>query len=694
MENFDYIKRDVAWLSFNDRVLQEAADESVPLYERIKFLAIYSSNLDEFFRVRVSSLKRFKELNKETQKAIDLRPKKELKVIRKIIRDQQNKFGRIFRGRIIPELENQGIFLIQDTAFQDYHQAFAKNYFQEHIKEHLQLILVNDGDQAPFLENKALYFAIQFNDGPEIGILNIPTEHHQRFITLPTEEEGRYYITFLDDLIRYNLPEFLKRNIHQAYAIKVSRDAEMYLDELELKENLIPRIKKALASRDAGFPTRFLYDSQIPAVFLEQISTLFGLGKNDLNPGARYHNFNDFFGFPDPTKNQQLHDEKLLPLPHPDLEHVPSLLKAIGEKDYMLHFPYQRYDYVPKIIREAADDPQVRSIKITLYRVASKSEVVLALLYALEKGKSVTTFIEAKARFDEESNLFWGGELEKAKANVLYSIPGIKVHTKLLLIDREEDESNKFYAYLGTGNFNEKTARLYCDHALLTSDQRLASEVDQVFSILEKKILLPQCKHLFISPFTLRNKFTKLIDSEIENHQAGKPAYMILKMNSLEDPQMIKKLYQASNAGVKIQLIVRGICSLVPGVKGVSENIEVISIVDRFLEHARVYIFASAGKERMYTASADWMTRNLDRRIEVAMPIYDPGVYQELRTIIDLQLKDNSKARIINTTQNNPYRPTVQGTPKVRAQIETYRFLEKKVARPGETLEKKDEVAQ
>ena len=371
----------------------------------------------------------------------------------------------------------------------------------------------------------------------------------------------------------------------------------MYLDEFEFKEDLIPKLKEALHSRDTGLATRFLYDNHIPGALLESLSEIFELGKNDLIPGARYHNFNDFFGFPDPTNDAALHNEDLPPLPHPVLAGADSIMKAIQAKDLMLHFPYQKYDYVPQLIREAAEDPMVSSIKITLYRVASKSAVVLALLYALEKGKSVTAFIEAKARFDEESNLYWGEELEKANAKVHYSFPGIKVHTKLLLIARSEDEKTHFYAYLGTGNFNEKTAKLYCDHALLTADPRLANEVDQVFSILERKIILPKCKQLFVSPFTLRRNFIELIDREIANKQADKEAYMVLKMNSLEDPKMIQKLYEASNAGVKIQLIVRGICSLIPGVKGMSENIEAISIVDRFLEHARVYIFCNGGKE-------------------------------------------------------------------------------------------------
>lgn len=404
----------------------------------------------------------------------------------------------------------------------------------------------------------------------------------------------------------------------------------------------------------------------------------FKLSKNDLIPGARYHNFNDFFGFPDPTNNPDLHYPDLPPLPHPAFEAADSLLAVIKDKDQLLHFPYHKYDYVPTLIHEAAHDPDVVSIKATLYRVASKSAVVTALMEACEQGKEVVAFIEAKARFDEASNLFWGKELEKAGAKVFYSYPGIKVHTKLLLIDRMEDKSRRHYAYLGTGNFNEKTARIYCDHALLTAKQKLGREVNQVFDLLERKVLVPNTKQLLVAPFTLRQKFEELIQHETDLALAGKEAYMVLKMNSLENSLMIDRLYAASQAGVKIKLIIRGICCLRPGVKGLSENIEVISIVDRFLEHARVYIFGNGGQEKMYVASADWMTRNLYRRVEVAFPINDTNLFEEIREIIDLQLADNSKARIINAEQNNPYKKASKGETNNRAQVDIYEYCKRK----------------
>ncbi|GJM32803.1 MAG: polyphosphate kinase [Saprospiraceae bacterium] len=676
-ETSQFFTRDLSWLSFNHRVLQEAKDKSVPLYERIKFLAIYSSNLDEFFRVRVASLRSFKQLKKNTRRELGVKPKKELREIRKIVGEQQTEFGRIFREEILPELESHQIFLIDDQQFDKHQQAFAKQFFLDNLSDHIEVHTLDEGaNSAPFLKNKALYFVVQTAEDNNILLINIPSEKSARFVELPGTDG--HYLTFIDDIIRFNLSEIIKKPIKAAYAVKISRDAEIYIDD-EYSGDLLEKLKKGLDDRNVGLPTRFLYDSTMPDDLLAQLKTWFDLTKYDLIPGAGHHNFNDFFGFPDPTNNQQLHNVPMPPLPHPELENATSLLEKIDEKDILLHFPYQRYDYIPQLIREAADDPDVKSVKITLYRVASRSAVVEALLYALEKGKSVMAFIEAKARFDEESNLYWGGELEKAGGRIYYSYPGIKVHTKLLLITRKEADKKKYYAYLGTGNFNEKTARLYCDHALLTSKQKMGAEVNQVFDILERKLIVPKCKHLMIAPFHLGEGFMKMIDQEIANARAGKDAYMILKMNSLEDPDIIQKLYEASQAGVRIRMIVRGICCLIPGVKGQSENIEITSIVDRFLEHARVYIFGNDGKEKIYTASADWMSRNLHRRIEVAIPIYDEDLHQELRHIINLQLADNTKARVINATQSNHYVSTPNGAKPYRSQMDIYAFLKKKV---------------
>ncbi len=674
MAKEDFIKRDTSWLAFNHRVLQEAMDESVPLYERIKFLAIYSSNLDEFYRVRVASLRSFKKLKKKTRKKLDLivKPKRELKQIRKIVQEQQEIFGRVFREDILPELEQAGVHLVPCESYTEAQEAFARQYFFEKVYPRLNPVFFEEEAPLPFLENRSLYFVVQLADDSRLALVNIPSDTLPRFQALPAAAPGQFHLTFLDDIIRANLEALLDTPVAGAYAIKLSRDAELYIDD-EYAGDLLQKIRDSLEERNIGLPTRFLYDSQMPEELLAVLKDKLELSKHDIIPGARYHNFNDFFGFPDPTGRPELHDEPLPPLAHPELEAAPRLLEYLSEQDAVLHFPYQRYGYIPRLIEEAAEDPQVRALKITLYRVASRSAVVEGLLAALEQGKQVTAFIEAKARFDEAANLYWGEALEKAGAKVIYSYPGIKVHTKLLLIKREEASAIRHYAYLGTGNFNEKTARLYCDHALLTGDARLADEVAQVFDLLERRILMPNCQHLLVSPFTTRTRFEALLDREIAEAKSGRKAYAILKMNSLEDPGMVAKIYEACQAGVKVKMIVRGICCAVPGLDGISDNLEIISIVDRFLEHARVYIFGNAGQEQIYLASADWMTRNLDRRVEVVFPVYDKGIAQEIRHIVDLQLRDNTKARAINAAQNNPYR--YHGGELVRAQLATYEWL-------------------
>lgn len=678
METPDYISRDVSWLYFNHRVLQEAADERVPLYERIKFLAIYSSNLDEFFRVRVASLRSFRELKKETRREMAVKPKRELKQIRRIVQEQQTEFGRIFRKEILPELRERNIFLINDEDFDLEQQAFARSYFEQEIRPLLELQLIETGQEIPFLRNKGLYFILQLEQSEQLGLVNIPSDTLPRFHMLPGRG-AHHYLTFLDDIIRFNLERFVQQPIGGIYAVKLSRDAELYIDD-EYQGDLLAKIKHGLEERNVGLPTRFLYDSQIPDELLDRMKELFQLRKPDLIPGARYHNFNDFFGFPDPTHSPELHYEPMPPLPHPVLEHAASITATLQERDLLVHFPYQRYDYVPRWIWEAANDPQVRAIRITLYRVASDSEIVKGLLQARKAGKAVTAFIEAKARFDESTNIFWGEQLEEAGAQVIYSFPDIKVHTKLLLISREEEGQLRHYAYIGTGNFNEKTARIYCDHALLTADPRLGNDVERVFSLLERRVIIPKCKHLLVAPFTLRSGFEALVDREIEHARAGREAYLILKMNALEDPLMVEKLYEASRAGVRIQLIIRGVCSLVPGLEGKSETIEAVSIIDRFLEHARLYLFGNGGREELYLASADWMTRNLDQRVEVAAPILDRDLFRELRNILDIQLNDNVRARKIEISQTNPYRlPTSPAEPLVRSQIAIYRYLQQKV---------------
>jgi polyphosphate kinase len=675
------IDRDISWLYSNYRVLQEAMNTSVPLYERIKFLAIYSSNLDEFFRVRVAYLRRLKLLEKTTRKELlpeKIKPKKILEAIKNIVQKQQTLFGEIFRHQILPELEKEGIHLIPNEHYTTEEKAYAIQFFENNVLQHIKALPLGEGNEIPILEDRFLYFTVQFKTTHNPCIIKIPTQQLSRFIVFP-QKGNDYRITFLDDIVRFNLPEyFLDKPIEGIYAIKISRDAELYLgDELDI--DLVEQITASLAKRQSGTPTRFLYDSQMPEPLLEQLQSLLDIKDDDLMPGARYHNFHDFFRFPNLTENPLLQDLLLPPLPHYQIQDGDSIMGRMQHKDIMLHFPYQRYDYVLQFLRESAYNKQVKQIKITLYRVAEQSEVAKILIEAVKQGKQVTVFVEAKARFDEASNLYWGKELQQADAKVIYSFPDIKVHSKILLVIKEVEEKKTYYSYIGTGNFNEKTAKLYSDHALLTYDQKIGREVHQVFYLLERRILIPRTERLLVSPFSIRTKFEKMIQREIKNAQKGLPAYMIIKMNSLEDADIIEKLVEASQAGVNIKMIIRGICRLVPHIKGYTDNIEIISIVDRFLEHARVYIFCNGGNEKMYMASADWMLRNLDRRVEVAVPIRDRDAYKELRDIIDIQLADNQKARLINKEQSNEYKYRLSNEPKVRSQQEIYNYLKVRV---------------
>lgn len=666
-----YIPRDISWLDFNYRVLQEAMDETVPLYEKIKFLAIYSSNLDEFFRVRIAYLRSFKEMQKADRKRLlSIKPKKVLKEILQRVDEQQAQFGEIFRNTIIPGLKSVGINLIKEHQLSQDQLAFVLQYFHEKIEPLLTQSIYQKDGEPPFFEDHKLYFVLDRGEDKNFHIVNIPSGELPRFLVLPAAD-NQHYIIYLDDLIRAVLPSWLGTDEVKAYSIKVTRDAELYIDD-EYSGDLLEKIKASLETRDTGLPTRFLYDQVMPDYLQRSLRKAYGLSKYDMVPGGRYHNFNDFFGFPDPTDNTELHYKSLPPLNHAKLEGVASLMEVIKGKDQLLHFPYQKYNYVSDLIHEAAADSNVVGLRITLYRVAAKSAVVQGLLKACENGKKVEVFVEAKARFDEASNLFWGAALEKAGATVRYSFPGIKVHTKLFLIETVDGSD---MAYLGTGNFNEKTARIYADHALLTADPSLTKDVKQVFDLLAGRLIVPKTDDLLVAPFTLRSKLKKKIDREIKHAKTGRPAAMILKMNSLEERGMIEKLYEASNAGVKIQMIVRGICCLVPGVPGLSENIEVISILDRFLEHARIYYFANNGKEELYTASADWMSRNLFRRIEVAMPIKDPALKAEMKKVLAIQLADNSKARLITADGGTTYRPRTEGETVFRAQQDLYDWL-------------------
>ncbi|MEH6408387.1 MAG: polyphosphate kinase 1, partial [Leeuwenhoekiella sp.] len=488
----------------------------------------------------------------------------------------------------------------------------------------------------------------------------------------------KHYITYIDDIIRYKASSLFEDEVITGiYEIKLSRDAELYIDD-ELDGILAERIYQSLEQRQEGQATRLLYDSSMPKTTVKQLRKLLKLGKIDMMPGGRYHNFNDFFGFPDPTNNPELHYEKMEPVKHKVLEYADNYFEAISKKDQLVHFPFMSFGYVETFVEQAANDAQVTSIKISLYRVAEESRLTSALLHALECGKQVIIFIEAKARFDEENNIIWGRKFEEKGAKVIYSYPRIKVHSKILMITRTENDKAKRYVYIGTGNFNGETSKIYSDHGIFSADKRITKELARVFEVLEGTLIIPRNKHLLISPFTTRRTFEKLINTEIENARNGKKAAIIAKMNSLEDPEMIELLYKASNAGVKIRMIVRGFTSLIPGIKGLSENIFMTSIVDRYLEHGRIYLFHNDGDEKMYIGSADWMTRNLDRRIEVLTPVYDKDLFIELKDILNLQLNDNCKARVHNNEENNSYIEKKAQDPEIRSQYGIFDLLREK----------------
>ncbi|MDX1530865.1 MAG: polyphosphate kinase 1, partial [Rhodothermales bacterium] len=683
--------RELSWLAFNGRVLQEAADPDVPLYERVKFLAIFSSNLDEFFRVRVAGLRSLLRLKKKDRRGLDFKPKKLLRDIHRTVGRQQEAFGGLFAHAILPELARHGVVLRDERDLPAEQDAALRAYFQEHVAPHVRSALLTGSSPAPFLEDGGLYLLAELwpsdpghplrSDEPTYALVEVPSRQTPRFVTLPG---APVTVFFLDDVVRHNLPAlFPGFEPGDAFAVKLTRDADLQVDD-EFSGDLVEKIKAGLARRAAGVPSRLLYDPRMPYGMVVLLKERLGLEEDDLFAGGRYHNLSDLFGFPEPphASDERLTAPPLPPLPHPELQDAPVLLDAIRERDRLLHFPYQCYDTVTRLLDEAARDPAVEEIAITLYRVAKGSAVAEALREAARRGKRVTAFVEVKARFDEANNLRWAEQLEEAGARVLYSLPGLKVHAKLALIARRERDGDgevlRDYAYLGTGNFNEKTALVYTDHALLTADARLTADVRRVFEHLRGEEKKPRFEHLLVAPFTLRKGFERLIDREIAHARAGRGGAVFAKLNSLEDEAMIEKLYEADQAGVDVRLVVRGICRLVPGVPGWSDGIGARSIVDRFLEHARACWFANGGDEALYLASADWMTRNLSRRVEVAFPIYDPALRAELRQLLDLQWADTVKARTLDAQQRNAYhRPT--GAPPVRAQVETYRLLQEKL---------------
>jgi len=682
-DTIPYLHRDISWLSFNYRVLQEAKDPGVPLFEQIKFLAIYSSNSNEFFRVRVANHRNLLRLSKKTKKKLEFEPKELMNAILDIVNQQQEEFSNIFENQIIPELRKYNIYLLRRTDLNASQVDFVENYFQDKLLPFVQPVLLRKQKIRPFLNNGALYLAVWLKDNSknrsknEYAVVKIPSDHLSRFVKLPSPE-GRQYIIMLDDIVRHSLkwlfPGF---DIEDSYSIKLTRDAELYIDD-EFSGDLITKIKNSLNKRNVGPPSRFVYDREMPDSLLHVMVKNFHLGNFDMIPEGRYHNNFDFFSFPD-FGFDFLKNSPLPPLPYSPLEETEDIFAEISKQDHMIHLPYHSYESVIKLFDTASKDPKVTHIKIILYRVGSKSKVMEALMNAVKAGKIVSAFIEVKARFDEEENLKWGEKVEHAGIKVCYSFPGLKVHSKLAIIRRLEKQKPKTYAFLSTGNFNEGTAKIYSDVGLFTADPRLTSEATKVFSVLElKKSQKHDFKHLLVGQFNLREKLIEFIDREINNAKRNKEAAITLKMNSLQDQEMIEKLYEADQAGVKINMIIRGICSFVPDIKGFSDNTKIISIVDRFLEHARIFIFHNNGKQDIYCSSADWMVRNLSYRIETTFPIYNADIRKQILDYIEIQLQDNVKARIIDSEGHNRYK-TTSNEMAIRSQEEMYYYLKRRL---------------
>lgn len=675
----NYLPKEISWLSFNERVLQEADNKEVPLLERFKFMGIYSNNLDEYFRVRVSSLKRVSVLESKSKNILGYSPKATLKKVHDTVLIQNNKFEKIY-DNLLQELRNNKIFIINEKQLDDDQADFVRKYFNKEVRSKLMPLLIEKDTKLPNLTDDAIYLAIYITESPTLknryALLEVPTSILPRFIVLPCKGDTKCII-FLDDIIRFGLKDiFFIFDLTEisAYTIKLTKDAELEMAG-DISESYIDKLTKSLRQRKKSNPSRFIYDRTMPEDLLKVITKKLKLDPDDVViPGNRYHNFKDFMNFPH-LGDDKFYYPTLIPVPHSDLHEGESILSAIRKKDVMLYFPFNSFDYIIDLLQEASLDPDVTSIQITLYRLAINSSVINALVNAARNGKKITTVVELQARFDEEANIFWGNKLSEEGVKVIHGVPGLKVHAKLCLITRVIDNITLRYAAIGTGNFNEDTARVYTDYLLLTANKKITNEVFKVFSFLSMNYKKDKFYHLVVSPFLLRKKIISLIENEIKNAKSGKKAYICMKLNNLTDAEIIEYLYKASKWGVKIRLIIRGMFSLIPGVKNVSENIRATGIVDRFLEHSRFLIFCDGGNEKVFITSADLMTKNLDYQIEVTCPIFDKDIKNLIRNIFDIQWSDNVKARIYNENQSNSF--VIDGNQPVRSQFEIYNYLNK-----------------
>ncbi len=690
MSQNTYIDREKSWLAFNARVLQEAGDDTVPLLDRLRFVGIFSNNLDEFFRVRFAAIRRLSMSGISGEKVLGgISSQQLLQEITQIVIQQQAESLRILHV-IQKKLESENIFIINENQILEEHELFIKDFFIQTVSPALVTIILNDLAEFPLLKDTSGYLAVKLVMKPKPSkrtILNLVKPKQEvtyavieipktinRFVVLPPKD-GKSYIILLDDVIRHNLHSIFSIFDYESISanmIKITRDAQLEIDS-DMSKSMMEKIATSVKDRRIGEPVRFVYDKEISKDTLKFFITKMNIHETDsIIPGGRYHNRRDYMSFPNLGRYDLLYKTNE-PLPVCDLSLEGSILEKISKKDYLINAPYQSFSYVIKFLREAALDPKVTTIKITLYRLAKNSQIISSLINAAKNGKKVTVQIELQARFDEASNIYYAEQMQTEGINLIFGIKGLKVHSKICVIERIHDGKLKRYGLVSTGNFNESTAKIYTDVTLFTCHDQILKDVNKVFDFFDVNFRVYRYKHLIVSPHYTRSRFYRLIDREINNAIIGNEAYIKLKMNSLSDFDMIDKLYEASRAGVKIQLLVRGICSLIPGVKGMSENIEAISIVDNYLEHARVFIFANNGDPDVFISSADFMTRNIDARVEVTCPIYDTNIKKELIDAFNTGWKGNVKARYHSDKLDNKYR--VRGNdPVFRAQLETYNY--------------------
>jgi polyphosphate kinase len=680
-----YINREISWLDFNARVLQEANDENVPLLERLRFLGIFSNNLDEFFQVRYATVKRIAQSSKTGKKVFAGRSAEALlkEITNKVI-DLQDK-SLITLNAIYEEMERENIFFIDQNEVLPEQEEFLKNYFIQNVNPALVTIILSQKRVQDLTSNKAFLIVTMELDKASgeqyiYALIEIP-KNAKRFVVLPKNEDGKQYVMMLDDLIRYHyhmIFSFFNYKSIQSHMVKITRDAELDLEE-DVSISYVEKITLSVKDRMISDPVRLVYDKEIPDKTRGFVMEKLNIDSTDsLIPGGKYHQRRDYVNFPSLDRQDLLYSS-FPPLPITGLSLEENILDAIDQKDYLLYAPYQDFSYVIKFLREAALDPKVKSIKITIYRLSKASHIASALINAAKNGKKVLVQIELQARFDEENNINFAEQLEAAGVQLIFGIPGLKVHSKICVIEREHNKKNRRFGFVSTGNFNESTAKIYTDYTLFTANQKILKEVNKVFNFLEVSYKLKKYKHLIVSPHYSASILSKLIDKEIQNHKNGLPSGISLKLNNITNHPLIDKLYEASQAGVKVKMIVRGICCLIPGVKGMSENITVVSVVDKFLEHPRVFIFENGGDNKIYLSSADFMTRNIENRVEVACPVYDKELQQQILDTFNISWNDNTKGRIVNQNpQNKMIRPK-KGDTQVRSQWMTYDYYKNKL---------------